>query len=120
MAQSASAILDIIAPQFQSDPNKADVIALARGRTSRNVFGDNYEYAVALRAAHMLTLISQQQSGTAGNVASKTEGDLSISFSAAEDSGGSLHLTTYGQQLKQLIRENVVGIGITGGNDVGY
>ena len=120
MAQSASAILDMIAPQFASDPNKAEFITLATNRTNENYYGTtNFSLAVAYLAAHMMTLADTNRE--AGSVTSKREGDLSISFAAVQDkSGGALSLTKYGRQLQQLRKESGAAIGALGGYDVGY
>jgi hypothetical protein len=126
---SASAIFDTIAPQYASDSNKASFIVLARDRTSLEFFGDNYEQAVALRAAHMMTLTNSRSSGgtgssESGSVASKREGDLAISFAQGAGEIGikssDLSQTHYGVQLMGLIKGSGAFIGVTGGRDNGY
>ncbi len=78
---TATAILDIIAPQFASDDDKTSFIGYARGRTSLSYYGTNLEMAVALRAAHMMTLRDiAVAGGGGGEVASKREGDLAIFY----------------------------------------
>lgn len=105
---SASTIMDTIAPQFATDPNKASTISLARIQTNRCFYGTKTEYAVALRAAHMLTInkISENEHVQGGGeIASKREGDLSVSFHKSSDNGKSqddLSLSKYGRQLKGL------------------
>lgn len=104
---TASAILDIIAPQFKDDTDKASFISLARGQTSSCFYGTKTEQAVALRTAHMMALrdIAEAQAslGGAGEIASKREGDLAISFHKSSANGESkdadLNLTSYGKQL---------------------
>ena len=109
-------ILETIAPELTSDTEKNNHITLARQRTS-TCFGDNYNYAVALRAAHTLTLKNNAQNGLAGSVGgitSKREGDLSIGFGGQSATGikGDLGTTSYGVQLDELIKGNITGISV--------
>jgi len=119
---TASQILSAIAPQFDTDTNRATHIQLAVLRTSTTCFGDKYEYAVALRAAHTLTLSNLASSGVSsggsGGITSKREGDLSISFGGTSSTGvsGDLGQTSYGVELQNLIDGNILGIRITGLN----
>lgn len=122
MAQTASSILDIIAPQYKTDPDKNDFISFARAQTSTCFYSTNTEMAIALRAAHMLVLRDRAESGNSGEIASKREGDLAISFhksSSSSPGGGDLGLTTYGQQLQGLRKGSGAFIGVLGGNDEG-
>jgi hypothetical protein len=105
---TALQILDIIAVQFINDPNKETYIQLATLRTSQDYFGDNYQYAIALRSAHMLETNSNAQSGIGGGgiITSEREGDLAVSYGST----GSIYnrypdlaTTSYGRQLVDLI-----------------
>ena len=115
---TASTILSAIAPQFDSDSNRSVHLNLATQRTSRDCFGVNYELAIALRAAHTLTLSKNaiNSGGATGGVKSMREGDLAISYGGASSIKGNqdLNQTSYGVQLQGLINENIVGINITG------
>lgn len=121
MAQTASAIFDIIASQYATDPNKTDYITWARDMTSTCWYGDNTERAIALRAAHMLTLDKRaQDNGGGGEIASKREGDLAISYHKGNtDDNSDLALTPYGRQLAGLRKASGAFIGVTGGRDDG-
>lgn len=114
----ALAILDVIAPQYKTDPDKDDFISFARGRVSTCVYKLNTEMAVALRAAHMMVIRDRGSSGDGGEIASKREGDLSIAYHKGE-SDSDLHLTSFGKQLIGLTKGNVAFVGVTGGNDNG-
>lgn len=110
-------ILETIAPELSTDPEKSNHITLAKQRTSTTCFGVNYNYAVALRAAHTLTLKNNANSGLAGSVGgitSKREGDLSIGFGGQSATGikGDLGTTSYGVQLDELIKGNITGISV--------
>ena len=111
-------ILDTIAPQFSSSANKNDHITLARQRTSSSCFGDKYNYAVALRAAHTLTLanLSSSTGGGAGQISSIREMDRSITFyktGSNNSSSQGLLATSYGVELQDMINNNILGYGVT-------
>jgi len=77
-------------------------------------------YAVAYRAAHDITVAFSPDfaGGGVGEVASKKEGDLQISYFKATTSGSSgdtdLTLTKYGKMLLSLTKGNIVSMGVTG------
>jgi len=107
----AQDILAAIAPELANDPNNAAHINLADGQTGA-VFGDQRDYAVALLAAHTLTIANRGKSvgGIAGNVSSLKEGQLSVGFAGgAEVVSGSLGSTSYGEELLRLRRQYVMG-----------
>ena len=113
---SASEVLSAIAPQFDTDPNRDALIVQAEEATSSTHFGSQRERAVALRAAHFLSLYtsSARLDGSGGPVTSKSEGSLSIGFGGAgSNSRSSLAQTSYGQELLDLIKSYPVA-GITG------
>lgn len=114
MSATVIQILDAIAPQFASDPNKSLFIQLAEGRTSTTAFGSNYNLAVALRTAHMMTMAGR--AGNAGSVSSISEGSRSISYTSADASkyGADLNQTSYGVELIGLIRGNISGLSVSG------
>ncbi len=117
---TASQILSAIAPQFDSDPNRNSHLQLAVKRTNSVCFGENYNYAIALRAAHTLTVTqtAQASGGAGGSITSKREGDLAITFSTpSSSSGGScddLCSTSYGRELKGLIAGNLPAVSVCG------
>lgn len=111
---TASAILDVIAPEFISNADKDDHLALATLRTSSTKFGDKYNYAIALRAAHTLTLADPDYGASSGAVKSRKEGDLSISYGTTKGVNGYLSQTSYGIELLGLIRANIPAYSITG------
>jgi hypothetical protein len=125
MALSITATFDLIAPDLASDPNKAGFISLATTRTKSCFYGGNYTLAVAYLAAHMLTLSKKSGSGTGematGEIASKREGDLAISYhkSTAAIGQEALSLTPYGLSLLELRKSSGAFLGVTGGNDSG-
>lgn len=123
MAMSSSTIFDAICPQYAANPAKATFIAMAEERTSPTSYGDKRSYAVAYRAAHDMTLALAVEfaGGTTGEVASKKEGDLQISYFKASAAGSSvsaadaeLGMTTYGKRLLALTKGNICSFGVTG------
>lgn len=107
---------------YTTDPYKADYITAAKSQTSPCYYGRNYNLAVALLAAHYITLNTDPaRSGSAvsGAVSSKKEGGISVSFSgaAAAISGGTnpdLAQTTHGMQLMALQKGAGPFMGVTG------
>ncbi len=115
MGLSASQIVQTY-PGIREDVDIATYIELARLQTSSSYYGTKYELAVALRAAHNLTLSKPELYGTSsmktGSRASRRQQDLSESFydSTPQLAGGGasagvklLTTTVYGQQLLQLM-----------------
>jgi len=115
MALSASQIIQTY-PGIRDDVDIDTYIELARLQTSSSFYGTKYELAVALRAAHNLTLskpaIYGRTSMKSGSPASRRQQDLSETFyeSVPQLAGGAttpgnklLTTTVYGQQLLQLM-----------------
>ncbi len=109
-------ILQVIAPDLYTDANRDFYITEAECLTNACFFGTKYNRAVALRAAHMWKLDETRQAGgDAGQVVSKKEGDLSISYSQSNTKNGDdLSLTYYGMQLQSLIKGGPGAVTITG------
>lgn len=101
---TAEEILDAIAPELASAPNKALHLELAEDQTGK-VFGSQRNHAVALLAAHTLTVA--KRGGSSGQVSSLNEGQLSVSFSGKSDMG-QLGTTSYGDELMRLRRQNIM------------
>lgn len=82
-----------IAPALVTDANKAVFVEMATERTNRCFYGEKYNQAVALLAAHTAFLLNAQagamgagsgstEAGSVGAITSKREGDLSVSYGA--------------------------------------
>lgn len=109
MALTARLILSAIAPKFDINPNRDVFLEMAALQTSISHFGEEkYERAVALRAAHEMSLATTRNLGESGSITSKSEGQLSVSFGG----GGSritpkglesLIQTAFGHELLDLI-----------------
>ncbi|TQE99494.1 MAG: DUF4054 domain-containing protein [Spiribacter salinus] len=100
-----SEIIDAIAPELASNASKQTHIDLAEASTSLTAYKEQRDYAVALLAAHTMTLASR--SGNAGAVTSLKEGQLSIGF-AAGTSSRTLDHTSYGAELLRLRRSCIL------------
>jgi len=120
MSLTIEQTLDSIAPQLAADTEKANHITFAVQQTNLTKFGDNYNLAVALRAAHSLTLKDIQNgigAGTGGKIISKREGDLAVNFAATRfvsDGDPYLNQTAYGMQLLSLINSTIMPVSLAG------
>lgn len=116
MAYTAEQLLSALAPNYASDPEKSLFITVAASRTSSCAFGDNYNIAVALRAAHLMTMRDRgTNGGTAGTISSIKEGDISVSYSnKMGDITSDLEQTSFGQQLLELIKTNIPAYSVAG------
>jgi hypothetical protein len=118
---SATSIFDRIASHLKDDPEKSEYISEAQGQTSSDYYGSNYDLAVALRAAHNMTIDKQSESGAdgGGEIASKREGDLAIGYHKSDGGGDDndyLNKTNYGVRLLGLRRGTCPSVSVTGGN----
>ena len=100
-----SELLEAIAPETQSvDPDVIAVhIGLAEAQTG-NVYKDSRDYAVALLAAHGLTL--SERRGAGGRISSQTEGQLGAVYQNV-GFDGELTTTSYGIELQRLRRQYI-------------
>lgn len=118
---TASEILSAIAPRFDADANRALFLQMAESRMSSTYYGENRSEAVALRAAHLLTVNEAANASydVVGRVVSKREGDLSVTYGRDAPASGpgadsDLSSTSYGRQLLGLRRASGTGIRVTG------
>lgn len=112
-------ILQAIAPQIAASAAIDTHITLAQLQTSKCAFGAKYELAVALRAAHTALLAESRPGGETGNIASKSEGELSVSFGGSGFSSDAyLSSTHFGQQLLSLTKGSVLPMSVTGQSDL--
>lgn len=111
--------LNTIAPQFDATANRTNFIALAETQINRCWFVGKEDYAVALMAAHLLSVFTStyRKDGTGGSVTSKREGDLSISFASFSSGDSDLNQSSYGLQLQRLMKAGGFILGVTGGCD---
>jgi len=99
----AATLFDMIAPELAGNANKADAIALAETQTGK-AYGDAREHAVALLAAHILTVANRE--GQSGAVSTIKEGSLSIGYQG--NVSGYLGTTSYGAELDRLRRSYIM------------
>lgn len=117
---TASEILSAIAPRFDGSANRALFLQMAESRTNSTYYGENRSDAVALRAAHFLTVneaANASDGESMGPIASKSEGDLSVSYGKLSSGAGAdsdLASTSYGRQLLGLRRASGTGVQVTG------
>lgn len=102
-------LLTALAPELDNvDASIKTVhIDLAEGQTGK-VFKDARNHAVALLAAHTLTVTTRK--GTSGGVSSLKEGGLSVGFGRVNPMGTEqLETTSYGAELIRLRRAYIMG-----------
>lgn len=125
MSMTASQRLSLLAPQFAGHSEKDSFLAMAdelvAPASACGLSADRRSQAVALQAAHLMTLAydpSYAGGASGGAVTSKREGDLALSYGTAQSASddSDLSQTTYGRQLLELTRRSFVFIGVTGGD----
>lgn len=125
MALTAVQRFDVICPEFRDHADKSAYLEMAEEMTSpASTCGWNdakRTQAVALRAAHMMTLSlsPERAGGTGGQITQKREGQLSLSFggNSSAQRAADLDQTSYGMQLQSLISGSFLFVGTTGGCD---
>jgi len=99
----AATLFDMVAPELADNADKQDAIDLADEQTGK-VYGRARDHAVALLAAHILTVAKREGSG--GAVSSIKEGNLSLGFTGMVE--GYLGTTSYGAELDRLRRSYII------------
>lgn len=105
---SAIQIFEDIAPEFAGLDSSLiiRIESLASSQLKQSVFGDLYDYAVALLMAHIFTI--RNRSGSSGQVSAVKEGQLGINYAGSQDMT-QWEVTSYGAELKALIKRTVLG-----------
>jgi hypothetical protein len=124
MGISAALIIETICPELSGSPSLQVYLGMAVEATSRRFYGPLYNRAVALRAAHLFTVMNGSAGGITGvikelgggaPVASVSEGKLSVSFAQSGVSeANDLGSTKYGRMLLDLMRSRPT-LGVTTG-----
>ena len=90
-------------------------LEMAQLRADRAYFGSSYPLALCYLASHIGTLETRGNGDDVGSVSSKSEGGLSVSYSAAGASEeGDLSQTVYGRYSLDLLKSKRPLAGITG------
>ena len=101
--------------EFAASPRLGAWVKAAMFRVGRCYFGKAYVYALSLVVSHKAAMEARGSDGQAGQVTSKREGDLSVSYGNAGNGGGDLAATSYGQAFLSLLEQYSRRPGITGG-----
>lgn len=127
MALTATQRFDAICPEFKGSASKAAFLEMSEEMTAP-VSATGWDEgkrasAVALRAAHMITLSlsAERAGGAGGQVTQKREGDLAVSFGGSSSRNtaiSDLDQTAFGIQLQALVRGSFMLLDTTGGDDV--
>lgn len=104
--RTALEIITAICPSLIASGVSDLYIDIATEETSLDFFGKYYNYAIALRSAHIYTLDVSRPNGDAGLITAKQEGRLQMSFlhNMTRQSKSDLNMTSFGQRLQSLIR----------------
>jgi hypothetical protein len=109
---TALEILTARAPCYKPSAGIVTLLTLAEAETS-TAYGTHRPTAVALLTLHWLALQERGKGGSAGQLTSESEGDLSRTYAApvaGSSSDGSLSSTSWGQELLRLRRGCILGI----------
>ena len=109
MSLSPVQIIKAVCPELASSPSLDAFVQMATELTDRGFFGKLYNYAIAYKAAHLFTLSGGDGGGSAGlglgQIASMSEGGLSISYATTQSTDASgLDTTKYGKMLLALLK----------------
>lgn len=125
--------LKAVAPAFAADESASVYIEMAVERTNREFYGEKYNQAVALLAAHIAFLLTgtagsmgagsgSSEGGSTGTMTSKREGDLSVTYgtsgvaaSAGSVTDAELSQTRWGLMLLALRKGCKPFMGVLGG-----
>jgi hypothetical protein len=124
MASDPRQIIKTICPELAANPSLDAFLGMAVELTDRGFFGKLHSFAVAYRACHLFMVSGGSGNGGVGEaaaglgqIASMSEGGLSVSFAAGggnSDSGG-LDTTKYGKMLLGLIKSRpTMGVNTAG------
>lgn len=124
MAISIDSWFSGLAPHMVSEPTKSFWLQAGQEELDPCSYGYNYNKAVALYAAHNMTLAlgaDGRSPGQGGSLERLREGDLELEFSNAgiNLAQDSLDQTSYGKMLKDLMLNSNPAILVTGGLDSG-
>lgn len=112
-------VLAAIAPTYAANPSVGVFLEMAEQRISTCTFGNKRPQAVAFMTAHLMAMTTDpvRAGGAGGTITSKREGDLAVSYGAANskyNDDAELSQTSYGQMLLGLIRGSVAFVGVSG------
>lgn len=112
-------IIKNICPELHDNPALDDFIQMAVELTDRSFFGKLTAYAIAYRACHLFTISGIGGSNAAlgmGQIASMSEGSLSVTFANTQSNSSSgLDTTKYGKLLLGIIKSRpTLGVNTAG------
>jgi len=101
-------LIATICPSLDINVNKDIYVEIATSSLNELYFGTQYNYAIALKAAHVFTIDNDpaRTNGMAGLVTGRQEGRNSMRYwnSVSDGSASDLNMTHYGQRLKALMK----------------
>jgi hypothetical protein len=120
MASDPRQIITAVCPDLAASPSLDVFLGMAVELTDRGFFGKLSPFAIAYRACHLFMVSGGGGGGNPafgmGQVASMSEGGLSVSFATgAATNGSGLETTKYGKLLLDLIKSRpAMGVNTAG------
>lgn len=106
--------ISIYGISYLENPNCDFLIEDTALSVKKDVFGDQWAKAVALKTLHYLYL-STKPNETGSIIASKTMGPVSFTFANEPSKGrNSLNMSIYGKMYNELVNSCVTGMSVTG------
>jgi hypothetical protein len=107
---TSKTLLTSIAPEIDNNSQQtADMLALAELQVGVSLCPDLRPYIVAYLTAHNITL--SNRGGVGGEIASLTEGQLTVAYKEGLQVSKSPYMSTsYGQQYENLLRQCLGGV----------
>lgn len=104
--RTVAELVTALCPTLAADAAYDIYVDIATEDTDATFFGNYYNYAIALRAAHYYTMDTTRTAGDSGLITSKQEGKLQVSYlhNMNRSSRTDLTMTHYGQRLHALMR----------------
>lgn len=102
-------------PTMVAAPGKATFVTRAQEMYSTTVLGARYNEAVAFRAMHDFTCASRPK-GISGQVTQIQEGRAAMQFAGSFGKVDPLESTTYGQELRKILRVSGHSTGLVMGD----
>lgn len=105
---TAVQIIQTICKPLADSPSLSNYVQMARESLNCRHFGKQFETAVAYKACHLFTMLDSESKSINGigngNIASYSEGGMSISFGQISGKDSELNSTRYGRMLLGLMK----------------
>jgi hypothetical protein len=121
MASNPRQIITDICPELAASPTLDSFLGMAAGLFDRSYFGKIYPTLIAWASCHLFTMSGSGGNGSPaigmGQIASMSEGGLSVSFATGASGGGTAfwETTKYGKMVIYLMKSRpTMGVNTAG------